>query len=50
MRGFGSSSRFLFLYRCIVVSLYRFLVLALWAWFFRKALYKTFLENLFGLQ
>ena len=29
MRGFGSSSRFRFLYRCIVVSLYRFLVLAL---------------------
>ena len=28
MRGFGSSSRFRFLYRSIVVSLYRFLVLA----------------------
>ena len=28
MRGFGSSSRFGFLYRSIVVSLYRFLVLA----------------------
>ena len=28
MRGFGSTSRFRFLYRCIVVWLYRFLVLA----------------------
>ena len=29
MRGSGSSSRFRFLYRCIAVSLYRFLVVAL---------------------
>ena len=29
MRGSGSISRFRFLYRCIAVSLYRFLVVAL---------------------